>query len=111
MGREALRENSVGLFVTLTDSIRFGEWVWLFTFGLLALAAGAILFGIAIWRSGRLPRWSGIPLALGFALFLPQFFTPPPVRVAHGLLVLAGCWLVAWSMVNHRTGEGDARSR
>ncbi|WOX55667.1 MULTISPECIES: hypothetical protein [unclassified Methanoculleus] len=111
VGREALRENSVGLFVTLTDSIRFGEWVWLFTFGLLALAAGAILFGIAIWRSGRLPRWSGIPLALGFALFLPQFFTPPPVRVAHGLLVLAGCWLVAWSMVNHRTGEGDARSR
>jgi len=100
VGEEALRQNSASLLVTLSDAIRFGEGAWLFGAGLLALAAGAVLFGAAIWRSGTLPRWSGIPLALGFALFLPQFFTPPAVRIAHGLLVAIGCWLVAWSMVS-----------
>lgn len=102
VGREALQQNSVDLLLALTDAIRFGEGVWLFGAGLLALAAGAILFATAIRRSGTFPRWSGIPLALGFALFLPQFFTPPAVRIAHGLLVMVGCWLVAWSMTNRR---------
>ena len=100
VGEEALRQNSPGLLITLSDAIRFGEGVWLFGAGLLALAAGAVLFAAAIWRSGALPRWSGIPLALGFALFLPQFFTPPAVRIAHGLLVAIGCWLAAWSMAS-----------
>lgn len=102
VGREAIEQNSVELLITLTDAIRFGEGVWLFGAGLLALAAGSILFEAAIWRSGVLARWSGIPLALGFALFLPQFFTPPAVRIAHGLLVMVGCWLVAWSMAKRR---------
>jgi len=105
VGREALRADSVDLLLTLTDAIRFGEGVWLFGAGLLALATGAVLFGAAIWRSGVLARWSGIPLALGFALFLPQFFTPPAVRIAHGLLVAIGCWLAAWSMVSSGRGE------
>lgn len=31
---------------------------------------------------------------LGFALYIPQFFTSPPIRMAHGLLVAVGCvWL------------------
>lgn len=101
VGREAIEQNSVELLITLTDAVRFGAGVWLFGAGLIALAAGNILFGAAIRRSGTLPPWSGIPLALGFALFLPQFFAPAAVRIAHGLLVLAGCWLVAWSMTNH----------
>ncbi len=109
VGQEAVRLNSVDLLVTLTNSIRFGEGIWFFLFGLLALAVGTILFAIAIWRSGILTRWSGIPLAVGFALFIPQFFTSQPVRIGHGLLVMVGCWLMAWSLVNHRRGEDDAR--
>jgi len=27
-------------------------------------------------------------------------FAPPTVRIGHGLLVMIGCWLVAWSMTN-----------
>jgi hypothetical protein len=106
-GQEALRQDSVGLLVTLTNSIRFGEGIWFFLFGLIALALGIILFSIAIWRSGVLIRWSGIPLAFGFALFIPQFFTPQPVRVAYGLLVLVGCWLVAWSVQKEQMSAGD----
>jgi hypothetical protein len=52
------------------------------------------LAAVAVWRSGVLPRSSGILFAFGFALFLPQFFTPPAVRIVHGVLVAAGSiWL------------------
>jgi len=100
VGQAATRQNDVDLFVTLTNAIRFGEGIWFFGFGLLALAIGSILFAIAIWRSGTLRAWSGIPLAVGLALFIPQFFAAQPVRVGHGVLVMIGCWLLAWNMVN-----------
>ncbi len=109
VGQEAIQLKNVDLFVTLTKSIRFGEGVWFFGFGLLAIAVGPILFAIAIWKSGILAQWSGVPLAVGFSLFIPQFFAPQPVRVGHGLLILVGCWLAAWSMLNPRMGPGGAR--
>jgi hypothetical protein len=65
----------------------------------MLLGVGAVLVAIAIWRSGVLPRSSGIPFAIGLALFIPQFSTPPAVRTGHGVLVAAGCrWiaLVLW---------------
>lgn len=79
----------------LADAIRFGPTqVVMFGAGLALLAAGGILAAAYVWRSGILPRWSGVPLGAGLVLFLPQFFTAPPVRIAHGLLVAAGCaWL------------------
>jgi hypothetical protein len=52
-----------------------------------------------VWRSGVLPGSSGLLFGVGFALFLPQFFTPAAVRIAHGVLVAAGSiWLalVLW---------------
>ncbi|MGZ3636988.1 MAG: hypothetical protein ACXVCX_04005 [Ktedonobacterales bacterium] len=105
VGQEALKLQNVDLYVTLTNAIRYGEGIWFFGVGLLALAVGTILFAVAIWRSGILPRWSGIPLAAGFALFIPQFFTPQPVRVAHGLLILVGCLVLAWSMWTFARGN------
>jgi O-antigen ligase len=105
VGREVVRQSNVDLLVILTNSIRFGEGIWFFGFGLLAIAVGTILFGIAIWKSGILTRWSGIPLAIGFTLFIPQFYTPQPVRIGHGLLVMVGCWLIAWSVLNYRKGS------
>jgi hypothetical protein len=102
VGQEALRQNSLDLYVALTTAIRLGPGIWLFGLGLLAMGVGPILFAIAIWRSGSLTAWSGIPLAAGFALFIPQFFASQPVRVAHGLLILVGCWLLAWSIVSHQ---------
>ncbi len=109
VGQEAVRQNNVDLLVTLTNSIRFEEGIWFFGFGLLAIAVGTILFGIAIWKSGILTRWSGIPLAIGFTLFIPQFYTPQPVRIGHGLLVMLGCWLMAWSVLNSRMDAGGSR--
>ena len=81
----------------LVDAIRFGPvQATMFGVGLFFLGAGAVLAAVAIWRSGVLPRYSGIPFALGFALLIPQFYTPAAVRIGHGVLVGAGLiWVAA----------------
>jgi hypothetical protein len=95
IGAEALRQQSAAI-LTLAHDTRYGPGVYIFATGLLLLAAGAILAAVAVWRSGALSRWSGIPLALGFALYIPQFFGAQPLRVAHGALMVVGClWLAA----------------
>lgn len=105
VGQEAIKLQNTDAFVALTNGIRFEEGVWFFGVGLIALAVGVPLFAAAIWRSGILTRWSGILLAAGFALFLPQFFTPQPIRVAHGALILVGCLVLAWSMWTSARGK------
>jgi hypothetical protein len=97
IGQEALKRNDPSL-VSLANSVRYEEGIVFFGIGLVLLAVGVILFAIAIWRSQSLPRWSGIPLAVAFALFIPQFFTPQLIRVAHGLLITISCAWLAWSM-------------
>src|SRR5215813_1615640 len=67
----------------------------IFAAGLLLLAAAAIMAAIAVWRSHVLPRTSAILFATGMALFLPQFFSPAPVRIAHGILLAAGSIILA----------------
>lgn len=74
--------------------------------GLLFLAAGTILFAIAIWGSSSLPTWIGIPLAIGFALYIPQFFELQSIRVAHGLLIRIASILIAWSMLKRKEVVG-----
>jgi len=98
IGQEAVRQQSVAL-LTLVDAVRYGPAIFVFAVGLLLLAVGPILVAIAVWRSGTLSRWSGMVFALGFALYIPQFFGTQPIRVAHGVLVAVGCIWLAWSMV------------
>jgi hypothetical protein len=41
-------------------------------------------------------RTAAAALAVAGILYLPQFFGPPPVRIAHGVLLAVGClWLAA----------------
>ncbi|MEV4760446.1 hypothetical protein AB0J86_35820 [Micromonospora sp. NPDC049559] len=91
----------------LVDAIRFGAvQVTTFGIGLVALGIAAVLAAVAIWRSGILPRHSGIAFALGFALFLPQFYLPPAARITHGVLVGIGCaWVALTLWRGDRTGR------
>ncbi|NIL78226.1 hypothetical protein [Rhodococcus sp. B10] len=93
LGREAQATGAYDL-IDLAEPIRYGPTqMIMFGVGLVTIAVGAILF------ARRLGGWHSAVLAAGFATFLPQFFLPPWLRVAHGLLILAGCLLVAaqWS--------------
>ncbi|TCB97926.1 hypothetical protein E0H26_10015 [Micromonospora zingiberis] len=96
--------------LALADQVRYGPVaVATFAAGLLALAVGATLAAVAVWRSDLLPRLSGVPFALGFLLFLPQFFTPAAVRIGHGVLLGAGLlWLAAalWQGARATAADG-----
>jgi hypothetical protein len=109
IGQEALRQNSAAL-IGLVNDIRYGPAVYLFGVGLLLLAVGPVLAAIAVWRSGTLPRWSAAPFGVGFALFIPQFFGPPAVRIAHGLLLTVGCVWLAAVLWRHEARSDVSRS-
>jgi hypothetical protein len=101
IGQAALRRNDASL-VALAGDVRGEPGIWFIVVGLVLLAVGILLFAVAAWRSHVLTGWIGIPLVVGFALYLPQFMTSQPVRVAHGLLIAVGCWLVAWNLLASR---------
>lgn len=81
--------------LAVAEAVRYNPFaVTCFAVGLILLAVGAVLVAVAVWRSGTVNRYSGLAFAAGFVLFLPQFFTPAPVRIAHGVLMLVGLvWL------------------
>jgi hypothetical protein len=112
-GAQALREHSATLLVRMTDAIRYQPAaVTMFALGLALLGAGAVAAAIAVARSGRWNRWSAAPMALGFALFIPQFFAGETVRIAHGALIAAGCAWLAVTLLRGRTvSPGSARRR
>jgi hypothetical protein len=81
--------------LSLVHAVRYQPLaVTIFGTGLL-LAAAAIMAAIAVWRSNVLPRTSAILFATGMALFLPQFFSPAAIRIAHGILLAAGSIILA----------------
>lgn len=79
----------------------------IFAVGLLLLGIAAVLVSVAIGRSGMGAVWSTVPLALGYALLIPQFWTPQPVRMVHGVLVALGCVLVAVALSRASRASGD----
>jgi uncharacterized membrane protein YgdD (TMEM256/DUF423 family) len=68
----------------------------------LLMLVGNVLLGVAVWRSGTLPKWAGalwvagsaLPL-LGtvYALVLDTQQTPPTVPMGAVLLVIGGAWM------------------
>lgn len=97
IGQQALSQQDAAL-LGLANQIRFGPEFIMIVSGLILLAVGAIMMAVAIWRSKRLPKWSGVPFVLAFILYIPQYIALQPVRVAHGLLLAAGCLWIAWGL-------------
>jgi hypothetical protein len=98
VGQRTINQNSPAMLKPLTHDIRWEAGIYFILTGLVLLAIGSILVGRAVWRSGRFHRWSGLPLAAGLVLYIPQFTGPQSVRVAHGLLMLAGCAWLGWEL-------------
>ncbi len=104
IGAAAVRQHNVAL-VGLANDVRSGPGLVVFLVGLLLLAIASVVAATAIWKSRGWPRWSGVPFALGFVLFIPQFFGNQPLRVAHGLLVASGCLWIAVSIWQRSDGS------
>jgi hypothetical protein len=105
IGQAALDQKNAAL-LDLANQVRFGPGFYVIITGLLLLAAGAVIIAIAIWKSHRLSKWSAIPFALGFVLYIPQYVATQPVRVAHGLLIFTGCLWIAIGMWQHGNQTG-----
>ncbi|MET9628620.1 hypothetical protein ABZX92_14260 [Lentzea sp. NPDC006480] len=75
----------------LAEAIRYNPVaVTTFAVGLVTMGVAGIMVAL------ELRTTAAILFAAGFALFLPQFFTPPAARIAHGVLLAAGCVWLAW---------------
>lgn len=111
IGRAVVAQQEVSMMSQATE-VRSGPGLILFLIGMLLLAVAAVIVAITIWRSGKVHRWSGIPYALGMALFIPQFFVDQPLRVAHGVLLAVGCIGIAHYVLKHTNGaHAPARAR
>jgi hypothetical protein len=74
---------------------------------ILLLLVGNVLLGVAVWRSGILPKWAGaiwaaahvlMYLSLVYASTIGPASTPPTVLVGAALVVISGAWM-AWSVL------------
>jgi hypothetical protein len=96
----------------LVDAIRFSAVAAImFATGLIMLAVSGVLVAISIWRTAILPRLSGVPLAIGLVLLIPQFYLPGWARIAHGVLVAIGLvWLAVALWMSSPDGTRQFRS-
>ena len=70
---------------------------------ILLLFAGNVLLGVAVWRSGTLPKWAGALWAAApvlmyvfgmvYAMTIGAQATPPTVPAGAVLLVISGAWI------------------
>jgi hypothetical protein len=100
IGRATVSQNNPAL-IPLVNSVRFGPGIIFIISGLLLIGAATIVLASAIWKSATLPKWSGVPLAIGFAVYIPLLQGTPvfqSVRIADGLVIAFGCIWVAYAM-------------
>ena len=82
--------------------------------GVLLMLVGNVLLGVAVWRSGTLPKWAGaiwgasavfvyLLSAVWFLISGAQS-TPPTVLLGMVLLVISGAW-IAWSVLSRPSAE------
>lgn len=99
LGVDALANSNPGL-IELAEPIRYSPaQSVMFGLGLVLLAVGLVVFALH-------NRYAMV-LAAGFVLFLPQFYAPPAVRIAHGLLIALGAIVAARAVAAPSDASGQ----
>jgi hypothetical protein len=96
------------------------------TFGVSVLLGlvGNVLLGVAVWRSGILPKWAGALWAfapvlmyifgIAYALTIGANATPPTVPAGAVLIVISGAWMACNVLIHpsaERVGVAAAQPR
>ena len=110
-GQQGLATGQISQFDDLVHDIRWEVGIWFILIGLLALAVGVIVLTSAAWQESPRPGLLLLPLAVAVGLYIPQFAAAQPIRVAHGLLMAAGCVLLAAAVAALRTTRKSAPAR
>ncbi|MGW4124875.1 hypothetical protein [Nocardia sp. NPDC004711] len=95
IGARAVADGDASLMTIGQDFRMSPIALTIFALGLILIAAAAILAAVAIWRSGTLRRWSGVPLATAMVLYFPHFLLPHTARIGWGALVAVGAVWIA----------------
>jgi hypothetical protein len=101
--------------IMISDYIFEGPFRIIVTLALLLYVAGFILWGVAIWRSGALPKWAGVLVALHAPLLIfgPVSVVGPLVGALFGLV--GGGWIdlsvLRSSSPAHVQAEPESRVR
>ncbi len=101
IGQASIDQGNPNL-ISLVDLVRFGPGIIFIGIGLILIAIASILLASAIWNSNSLPKWSGVPLAIGFILYMPILNGLPifqPIRIIDAILILVSCIWIAWKMI------------
>ena len=80
----------------IINEIAFGSSLMLVGLpGAFLYVGGCTAFGVAIWRSGTLPKWSGVLLAL-HGLFVAFGFGMPALLVLSWVFIaVCGAWIIS----------------
>ena len=103
------QEESIGIL----DAIFAGPLGTVSTLAFLLYSAGFILFGVTVWRSGVLPGWAGVLIAVHAPLISGPFHFSVVGSVVGPLLVIAGGGWIALSVLRSPSGrvEGEVEPR
>ena len=95
--------------IRIVDYIFEGPFRIVVILALLLYLAGFILWGVAIWRSGVLPKWAGVLVAVHAPLLIfgPLSIVGPVVGAL--LALVSGGW-IALSVLRGSTDEADVQT-
>ncbi len=85
-------------------------FIFLVVPGLLLYMVGTILFGVAIWRSGTLPKGAGVLYAPTGLLIAAGVQIGLAQTLGSALVVLAGGW-IAWSVMRQPSSQLGAEAQ
>jgi len=88
------QQGNQGVIAVVEANITSGLGIALLGIALVAAVIGVILFAIAIWRDGRLPRWTAVLLLLG--VLLQPFAANFTLELLGLVLVLLSTGVIAW---------------
>jgi len=66
-------------------------------FSLISYVIGSVLFGVAIWRCGKLPKWSAVPYVISTPLNVTPHYIPALWFLGGMLLFVSGIG-IAWGI-------------
>ncbi len=93
--------------IRILDYIFEGPFRIIVTLALLLYVAGFILWGVAIWRSGALPRWAGVLVAVHAPLLGLGPLDSGVALVVGALLALVGGGWIALSVLRGPAAQAD----
>ncbi len=103
IGARAAADGDTGLLGLAEDVRMGGVALSFFGPGLLLLAASGVALAVASWRTPA--RLGGLLAGVALALYLPQYYVSPALRITHGVVLAAGCTLLAVALARRATAS------